>query len=109
MTRYLNLVQDRGPSAPAVSRNWMGWGRTLGTAWLVTNSALRLWDDAHRRRRPTRLHVGAAFAAGAAIGFAVWPVVRTIVSAKSATRMDAAIDRDSADSFPASDPPQRGR
>jgi hypothetical protein len=122
MARFLNLIQDRAPSIahelPTQGRpDFQQWGRSIGLALAVANSALRLLSDLRllgsdsRQPRPRFLRAGLAFAVGAAVGLAAPPVIRTMFrsSARARTAMDDAIDRDSADSFPASDAPQRGR
>jgi hypothetical protein len=121
MARFLNLNQDRAPSmAPEFSNQTRTdpteWGRSLGVALVVVSSALRLLSDlrllgsGNRQPRSMALRAGLAFAAGAAVGLAAPPMIRTLFRSPGKVRvaMDDAIDRDSEDSFPASDPPQRG-
>ena len=121
MARFLNLIQDRAPSvahgAPNQARpDSPEWGRSLGVALVVISSALRLLSDLRllgsgsRQPRSMALKAGLAFAAGTAVGLAAPPVIRTMLRSPARARvaLDDEIDRDSADSFPASDAPQRG-
>jgi hypothetical protein len=120
MARFLNLIQDRAPStAPGLDHDHASlpeWGRSVGVALVVASSALRLLSDLRllgRSRRPRSVarNASLAFAAGAVLGLAAPPVIRSMLRSPTRVRaaVDDAIDRDSADSFPASDAPQRGR
>jgi hypothetical protein len=123
MARFLNLIQDRAPSkAHELDHNQASldrpeWGRSIGVAMVVVSSALRLLSDlrllgsGNRQPRSVALKAGLAFAAGTVLGLAAPPVVRAMRRSPASVRVavDDAIDRDSADSFPASDAPQRGR
>jgi hypothetical protein len=120
MARFLNLIQDRAPSTASGldhdQPSLREWGRSVGVALVVASSALRLLSDLRllgRSRRPGSVarNASIAFAAGAVLGLAAPPVIRSLRRSPARVRatVDDAIDRDSADSFPASDAPQRGR
>jgi len=120
MARFLNLIQDRAPSTTHGldhdQASLPEWGRSIGVALVVASSALRLLSDLRllgRSRRPRSVarNASIAFAAGAVLGLAAPPVIRSMLRSPARVRAaaDDAIDRDSADSFPASDAPQRGR
>jgi hypothetical protein len=120
MARFLNLIQDRAPStAPGLDHDHASlpeWGRSVGVALVVASSALRLLSDlrllgGNHRPRSVARNASIAFAAGAFLGLAAPPVIRSMLRSPTRVRaaVDDAIDRDSVDSFPASDAPQRGR
>ena len=121
MARFLNLIQDRAPStAQGLGHDQASlpeWGRSVGVALVLASSALRLLSDlrllgrSSRRPRSVARNASLAFAAGAVVGLAAPPVIRSMLRSPGKVRAaaDDAIDRDSADSFPASDAPQRGR
>jgi hypothetical protein len=123
MARFLNLIQDRAPSMarePGHNQSDLDrsdWGSSIGVVLVVVSSALRLLSDlrllgsGNRQPRSVAQKASFAFAAGTVLGVVAPPVIRAILRspAKARVALDDAIDRDSADSFPASDAPQRGR
>ena len=97
MAGFLDLMQERVRSASPLLdsgiQHLCDWGR-----------------GARHRPRSGTLRVGVAFAAGTMLGLAVMPAI-WLARMPTTHRIseDDAIDRDSIDSFPASDPPQRWR
>ena len=88
------------------------WEPILGaTLLLATHSLQRVIGSDPRRRSTWLASLGLTVVAGVVLKVAIVPIARAFARAaiKSHMAEDDAVDRASADSFPASDAPQFGR